>query len=137
MGTMEQKRQIVQEGLDKRKAKRKNAEEEAYQEAIEAQMIDIVNKNCSDVNAKKQKEVAERKEQKRNNKKIAMLKKRGNKIVNRLILSVATVVWASLLYAIGVTQLWMFVVFVVLAVAYFAFNVYVAWQNAGRIAELM
>ena len=43
MGTMEQNKQIVQDGLNKRKARRKKAEEDAYHEAITMQMINIVN----------------------------------------------------------------------------------------------
>lgn len=142
MGTMEENRKTVQAGLDKRKAKRKKAEEEAYQEAIETQMIDIVNRNYSNVDAKTQQEIIDDAERKHNKKrlavlkKLAMLKKHRNETIIKLCVSAAIITLHSMLCAIGLIETWLFIAFTVLAVTYFTFNALVLFKNINKISKL-
>lgn len=136
MGTPTENKAIVQKHLGDRKERRKNALNEARQEAITKHMFSIVNKNAAEAEAKKQRDLAERKERLRANKKIAELNKYGNAVLNRLYLSPALVILAGFFYVVGLTQLQSLMVCVVLAIAYFAFNTYILVQNAGKIAEL-
>ena len=133
MGTPEENKQIVQEGLNKRKAKRKNAQIEAEQEAITSQMIDIVNKNAKAAEVQREIRMAER----RTNKKIAKLKKEANDATACMWLSVALFAVSTICYAFGLTELWTMIVSVVLELALFGFNIFILAQNAKALAAVL
>lgn len=129
MGTTEQNRQVVQEGLDKRKTKRQQDLIDTEQEVITTQMIDIVNRNAYNAKVKKQARIAERK-------RIAVLNKRNNRNVINLYASVITISLAILLYVVDLTKLWSLITSSVLLTAYFAFNIYKIIKNTKEITKL-
>lgn len=136
MSEMEQKRQIVQDGLNKRKTKRKQAVVEAEQEALTMQMIDIVNRNARNAEIKKRAERAERKERLRIDK-ITMASKNGNKnIATNLFVAAIILFVAIALYVVHLTELWLLIAVSVLFVAYVAFNIYSLIINIKKLAKL-
>ena len=102
MNDMEQNRQIVQEGLDKRANKRKKAITEAEQEAITTQMFDIVNTNALTAPKFAFDEIATSKANKRSKKKSIMIRNMSaiNAAVAFLLLVTLTVLYTMCLMEI-------------------------------------
>jgi hypothetical protein len=133
---MEEKRQIVQDGLNKRKTKRKQAIIDAEQDAITMQMIDIVNRNAKRVETQSQAELAKCQEHKYNKKKISNLNKNNDIIIVRLYAFATAFILAIMLYVFHLTQLWSLIASSVLLAICFAFDAYILIQNARELAKL-
>ena len=140
MSNTEQNRQIVQEGLNKRKSNRNKALAEAEQEKLTIQMFYIVNQNASDAEVQKKKKseaaIANKKKQVRKTK-LAAVKRQGKAAIIGLWASVALFGAIGILYVTGITEMWSAIATAMLAVVMFAFNVYALWKNAGDLAELL
>ena len=132
METMEQNRQIVQEGLDRSASKRKKAIVEAEQEIITVQMFRIVNANAYDAAARQK--IADAKQQfarnqvevtkanNRRNKKIAIIKKQRKAIIINEIASMFLLAIAVAFYLTGVTEMLTAAVVFALSMFLFIFN---------------
>lgn len=108
MNTMEQNRQIVQNGLDKRKNNRKKAIIEAEQEVITIKMFQIVNTNACNAEEKYQPVYSEttiRKTDKYPGKRTAMLKKHRTVAVVNIIASLLALIISAVFYVINLTEL--------------------------------
>lgn len=139
MGETEKNRQVVQDGLNKRKARRKKAEEEAYQESITTQMIDVVNKNAHRAEEQKQTEInnAISERQKRlHNKKVARLQEKRDTALISIFISLMLFAVSAICYATEITELWNVVVAVVLTAIMFVISTYFAVGNAIKLARL-
>lgn len=102
MNDMEQNRQIVQDGLDKRASKRKKAITEAEQEAITTQMFDMVNTNALTAPKLALNEIPISKAIKRNKKKSIMIRNMSaiNAVVAFLLLVTLAVLYTMCLMEI-------------------------------------
>lgn len=109
MSETEKNRQVVQDGLNKRKAKRKKAEEEAYQESIEAEMISVVNKHYHNVEAQKQMEInnaISERETRIHNKKIASIQEKRDGAVTGIFMSLMLFAMVGICYVTEITEMW-------------------------------
>ena len=113
MSETEKNRQIVQDGLNKRKAKRKKADEEAYQESIERQMIDVVNNKCAAREAEEQERKANELKQAEierktriHNKKIADIQEKRDGAVIGIFMSLLFFAVIGICYVTEITAMW-------------------------------
>lgn len=136
MSEMDQKRQIVQDGLNKRKAKRKQAEIDAEHEAITMKMIDIVNQNARNAEIKKRAEHAKRKARNLFEKKTIAIKTRNNEIAMSLFAVGVALLLAITLYVTSLTEMWSLIVSAALLMTYAAFNIYALIKNANQLKKL-
>ena len=105
---MEQNRQIVQEGLNKRSSSRKKAIVEAEQEVITVQMFRIVNANADDADIRHRvayNQTIAHKANNRRNKKIAELKKNRKKTIVNIIASVLALAVVAVFYVFSLTEM--------------------------------
>ena len=113
MSETEKNRQVVQDGLNKRKAKRKKAEEEAYQDSIERQMIDVVNnKHAAREAEEKERKANELKqaeierETRIHNKKIASIQEKRDGAVTGIFMSLMLFAMVGICYVTEITETW-------------------------------
>ena len=133
---MEEKRQVIQDGLNKRKSKRKQAIAEAEHEALTMQMIGIVNENARNAEIKKQAMLAERKMRNFISKRTTALKQSSNKITIELWATAAVSIVPIMAYVTDIINLWMLIVASAALILYAAFNAYKLIRNAREITNL-
>ena len=139
MSEIEKNRQVVQDGLDKRKAKRKKAEEEAYQESIESQMIGIVNKKADNIEAQVKTEIkkaVDHKEKQRNKKKINAIKEKRSHAIIGVFITLVLFTVSGICYTTQITTLWNIIVATSLSAILFIINAYLVVINTIKIARL-
>ena len=139
MSEMDQKRQIVQDGLNKRKAKRKQAEIDAEHEALTMQMISIINQNARNAEIKKRAKRAERAKRKARNlfeKKTIAIKTRNNEITMSLFAVGVALLLAITLYVTSLTEMWSLIMSAALLMMYAVFNIYALIKNANQLKKL-
>lgn len=105
MNNMEQNRQIVQDGLDKRANKRKKAIVEAEQEVITIQMFRIVNTNANNAEPKHQPVYNEAQVYKANKKPSKKLIKLRNVSVVNMVASFVALNIPVILYFTNITEM--------------------------------
>ena len=136
MNTKEQNRQIVQDSLDKRKAKRKSTIFEAEQEGITINMFKIVNENANYADAKREVErlnMMARKVNIRNSKRIAAIKRRRNIYLVNAIASAASIVAPIVFYIFGKTELFNIIATVAPIAFVLAFNLYLTIKTQIKL----
>lgn len=139
MSETEKNRQVVQDGLNKRKAKRKKAEEEAYQESIESQMIGIVNKKADNTEAKKQREInnaISEREKRLHDKKVTSIQDKREAAVIGVFMSLLFFAVSGICYVTEITPLWNIIVATVLTAILFIVNAYFVVSNTIQLAKL-
>ena len=129
MGSIEENKQIVQQGLNKRAEARREALADEKHEKITAAMFKVVNDHAK---ARVYNAPVVYKKTKRNKKRIASAKRNGNVIVKSFWRSIMLLITSGLAHAIGITELWMLLLIFMLI-----FNTYRMWKNAAEIANLM
>lgn len=139
MSETEKNRQVVQDGLNKRKARRKKAEEEAFQESITAQMINIVNKKADNTEMQKQMEVNKavaHKVKQHNKKKIAIIKEKRSSAVAGVFITLILFAVSGICYATQITELWNIIAATALTAILFIINAYFVVSNTIKLARL-
>lgn len=136
MGTPEENRAIVQDGLDKRKRKRAARLCDAEQEAITRQMIDIVNQNARNAKIKKQKEQTARKKRKLIKAKLQSIQKRNVNIATNIFIAAVLVFLTTILYITHLTQMWSTITTYVLLTIYTICGICQLSINATEITSL-
>lgn len=139
MSETEKNRQVVQDGLNKRKAKRKKAEEEAFQESITTQMINIVNKKADKTEMQKQMEINianAHKARQLNNKKVATIQEKRSNAVAGVFITLILFAVSGICYVMEITALWNIIVATVLTAILFIINAYFVVSNTIKLARL-
>ena len=139
MSEMEKNRQVVQDGLDRRKAERKMAEEDAYQEAIETEMINVVDKHYHNVEAQKQKEIdraVTHKTERLRAKKIAATQEKKDGAVIGVFMSLLFFAINGICYITEITALWNIIASTALTSTLFLTSIYFVVSSTIKIAKL-
>lgn len=123
METMEQNKQIVQEGLDNNKRKRKEDIADKEHEVITINMFNIINTHASNEDTKRQIARSQIKANDIRNKKIAKYKKRRNEILVNIIAAAIMILVAALFYIFDVTELLYAAVMAVAPMFMLVFNI--------------
>jgi hypothetical protein len=143
MSESEKNRQVVQNGLNQRKAKRKKTEEEAYQESIEREMIAVVNsKHDSRIaeeeerkaNALKQAEIE--RENRIRNKKIASIQEQRESATFGIFMSLIFFAITGICYITEITPLWNLIAATTLSAIMFIINGYFIISNTIKLTKL-
>ena len=142
MSDTEKNRQVVQDGLNNRKAKRKKAEEEAYQDSIERQMINVVNNKCAAREAEEQERKANELKQaeiKRetyiHNKKIARIQEKRDGAATGIFMSLMLFAMVGICYVTEITELRYIIAATVLTAIAFIVSAYFAVSNAIKLTQ--
>ena len=104
----EKNRRIVQDGLNKRKEERKSAEEEARQEKITTQMIDIVNRNAHKIDVQNKMEInraAYAKQKQKRDKMIAHILKKRDDALSVVFMALILFAIIGICYITEITEL--------------------------------
>jgi hypothetical protein len=136
MDIMEQNRQTVQAGLDKRSSSRKKAIVEAEQEVITIQMFRIVNANADNADNRHQvvcNQIATTKANHRRNKKIAELKKNRKRTLVNIIASILALVVIAVFYAVDLTEIIYAIAISVLPIFMLIFNLCILAKTQKKL----
>jgi cation transport ATPase len=140
---MKHNRDTVQAGLDKKKAKRKKAEEEAYQESIEREMIAVVNSKHdarkAEEQARKENALKQAKIERENrirNKKIANAQEQKGSATFGVFISLAFFIIIGICYITEITPLWNLIAATALSAIMFILNGYFVISNTIKLTRL-
>lgn len=143
MSETEKNRQVVQDGLNNRKAKRKKAEEEAYQDSIERQMIHVVNSKTDariaeeqerKANALKQAEIE--REKRIHDKKVASIQEKRSGAAVGIFMSLIFFAVIGICYITEITAFWNIIAATVLTAILFIVNAYFVVSNTIKLTNL-
>lgn len=142
MSETEKNRQVVQDGLNKRKARRKKAEEEAYQDSIERQMINVVNNKYAAREAEEQeckanelKQAEIERETRIHNKKIASIQEKRNGAIAGIFMSLMLFAMVGICYVTETAELKYIIAATVLTTIMFIISAYFAVSNAIKLTQ--
>lgn len=137
MSETEKNRQIVQEGLDKRKAERKAAEEDARQEKITMQMINMVNKNAHKVDVRDKMEINRAtyaKKKQKQDKKIASILEKRDVAIEYIFLALICFAIIGICYVTEITKMWNIIAATILTAIMFIVSSYFAVMYTIKLA---
>lgn len=140
MSDMEKNRQIVQEGLNKRSSKQKQALIDAEQDAITDSIIAIVNENAAKYQQKMQMEMEQaisEREKRILNKRIVRLKDKRNTAVFAICIAIVFGAASGILFVKGITEFWMLIVAAILTAVLIFINAYFVILNAIKLSKLI